>query len=292
MVNSKKTLYIALLLSVILHLIFGITIESYLRFLLKKAPLMGGEEQVFEILPYTPKDSNVAEKAPKTARFYGPKNLSPIIETAPKTDKFSSPKVLEELVAPQKPKEERHIVPPPPPPQPTPPTQSRQEPIKDKSSETKSSELTEKPLSGKKLPSIEKLIPKTPELIAKMPKEESINLNRGTVKEGKELIIATREYKYWSYLEKMKRKIELLWEYPEVAKRYGLSGSLKINFAVDRSGTVKDVILIQSSGYKFFDEAALKALRDASPFAPFPESWDIERLNIEGTFIYEIKVIR
>lgn len=282
--KSRKVLYFALLFSVILHVIFGITVETYLRFLLKKAPLIGEKEQFFEVLPFAPKESGILEKTPKNAKFYGPKNLSPVIETAPKVDKFSSPKVLEEIISPAKPKEEKPVLPnlPPPPPN------------ADITKETinKESAVSQRPFSEKKLPSIEKLIPKTPELIAKMPKEESINLNRGTVREGKELVIATKEYKYWSYLDKMKRKIELLWQYPEVARANGLSGSLKIAFAVDKSGRLKDIVLIESSGYKFFDDAALKALKDASPFAPFPDTWDVERLNIEGTFIYEIKVIR
>ncbi|GAB4440423.1 MAG: energy transducer TonB [bacterium] len=285
-VKSKKILYLALLLSVVLHIVFGITVESYLRFLLKKAPLTDGKEQYFEILPYAPKDSGVIEKAPKNARFYGPKNLSPSVETAPKAERFSTPRVIEQLLSPSKDITENRPITQPPSPPVLKPEAKKDAPTNEQAV------ITQKLQSEKRLPSLEKLIPKTPELIAKMPKEESINLNRGTVKDGKELVIATKEYKYWSYLDKMKRKIELLWQYPEEARINGISGSLKINFAVDKSGKLKDVVLVESSGYKFFDNAAMKALRDASPFAPFPDTWDIERLNIEGTFIYEIKVIR
>lgn len=284
--KSRKILYLAVLLSVILHIIFGITVESYLRFLLKKAPLTGENEQYFEILPYAPKESGFIEKAHKNARFYGPKNLSPSVETAPKADRFSAPGVIEQLLSPSKNITEDKPITQPPSPSTLKPEAKEESPLNEKAV------VTQKQLSEKRLPSLEKLIPKTPELIAKMPKEESINLNRGTVKEGKELVIATKEYKYWSYLDKMKRKIELLWQYPEEARINGISGSLKINFAVDKSGKLKDVVLVESSGYKFFDNAAMKALRDAAPFAPFPDTWDIERLNIEGTFIYEIKVIR
>ena len=285
--KSQKILYVAITLSVLLHILFGITIESYLRFLLKKAPLIGEESRYFEVLPYTPAKGAQVLQPPKNARFLGAKNIKPESETMPKLDKFATPRILQEIKPPVETKEQQKQSPLPQPPQ----IQEKQVTKRETVHESPVGEI-KKPSTEKKLPSLDSLIPKTPELIAKMPKEESINLNRGTVKEGKELVIATKEYKYWSYLDKMKRKIELLWQYPEVARVNGLSGSLKINFAVDKTGKLKDVVLLESSGYKFFDDAAMKALKDAAPFAPFPDTWDVERLNIEGTFIYEIKVIR
>lgn len=283
--KAKNILYIAIFVSLLLHILFGITVESYLRFLLKKAPLTGDQERYFEILPYTPGRGVETLKPPKNTRFLGAKNIKPDIETMPKNDIINAPKVLEQIISVPKQKQEQK--------ESLPQTEKKETPtdIKAHINDKSPSEL-KKTSEENKLPSFERLIPKTPELIAKMPKEESINLNRGTVKEGKQLMIATKEYKYWSYLDKMKRKIELLWQYPEIARANGLSGSLKISFAVDKNGKLKDVVLVESSGYKFFDDAAMKALRDASPFAPFPDTWDVERLNIDGTFIYEIKVIR
>ncbi len=290
--KSKNILYIAIFVSLLLHILFGITVESYLRFLLKKAPLTGEQEHYFEILPYTPDRGVETFKPPKDARFLGAKNIKPDVETMPKNDIINAPKVLEQIISvPKQNQEQKESLP-----------QTEKKEIstdikahineKSPSELKKTSEENKHTSKEDKLPSFERLIPKTPELIAKMPKEESINLNRGTVKEGKQLMIATKEYKYWSYLDKMKRKIELLWQYPEIARVNGLSGSLKISFAVDKNGKLKNVVLVESSGYKFFDDAAMKALRDASPFAPFPDTWDVERLNIDGTFIYEIKVIR
>ncbi len=287
--NSKKLLFFALLISVLLHVIFGITVESYLRLLLKKAHIGGERDRYFEVLPYSPKNLNVSPKAPKDARILGPSNFSPPFEEAPKIDKFLGEKFVEQVL-PKPPEKKEEIVEKQE--IPKQPVIAKTEPLDDNGRLKQDGHIVERPVTEKKLPPLEKLVPRTPELIAKMPKEENINLNRGTVKEGKELIIATKEYKYWSYLDKMKRKIELLWQYPEVAIARGLSGSLKINFSVDKSGRLKQVVLVESSGYKFFDDAAMKALRDSEPFAPFPDTWDIEKLNIEGTFIYELKVIR
>lgn len=270
------------------------TVESYLKFFLKKAPITG-DNKYFEILPYPPSDWKDVVKSPPKTGFLGPKNILPEKESVPKIKDFLSRRSMEnifpEAVQPKTTppvKEEKITI----------PEKKAHEEVRQKESvseikkESAKSIKQEAPLNTKKLPSLEQIIPKTPELIAKMPKEESININTGKVKEGKELLIATKEYKYWSYLDKMKRKIELLWQYPEVARINGLSGSLKINFSIDKTGKLKEVVLIESSGYKFFDDAAMKALRDASPFAPFPDTWDVEKLNIEGTFIYEIKVIR
>ena len=106
--------------------------------------------------------------------------------------------------------------------------------------------------------------------------------------QGKTLNLNTSELRYANYLINMKRRIELYWEYPEVASRSGWHGRLFINFTIKKDGTLGDITLAKSSGYPVLDDAAITALKLAAPFSAFPENFGIEQINIKGQFEYAI----
>jgi periplasmic protein TonB len=83
---------------------------------------------------------------------------------------------------------------------------------------------------------------------------------------------STREYKYASYLETWRRKVERIGNlnYPEEAKRLGLHGSLILQVAVRADGTVASVRVVHSSGFRVLDNAAVRIVKLAAPYAPFP----------------------
>ena len=90
----------------------------------------------------------------------------------------------------------------------------------------------------------------------------------------KQISAATREYKYASYMEAWRLKVERVGNlnYPEQAKRQRLYGALKLNVALNADGSINDIQLLGSSGHKILDEAAMSIVHLAAPFAPFPES--------------------
>lgn len=152
--------------------------------------------------------------------------------------------------------------------------------------------------AGKRAPAAQPRIlaePKRPSLfptderIAELSKRYEAEAPKGEV--GKTLSLNTSELRYQRYLIDMKRKIELHWDYPALASRNGWQGSLKINFRINRDGSVSDISLERSSGYPMLDDAAITALRLASPFAPFPANFTIEDLSIKGQFIYHLMVL-
>lgn len=100
--------------------------------------------------------------------------------------------------------------------------------------------------------------------------------------------LSTTEYKYISYFAKLKRQIEGVWGYPQESRMKGEQGQLYLVFTIKRNGELANVELLRSSGYARLDQEAMRAIRAASPFAPFPEAWgSLETLNIKATFIYE-----
>ncbi len=85
---------------------------------------------------------------------------------------------------------------------------------------------------------------------------------------------ATKEYRYAAYLDAWRRKVEQVGNlnYPEEARRQGLSGSLILDVALNPDGSVREISVVRSSGSPVLDQAAIRIVRLAAPFAPFPES--------------------
>jgi protein TonB len=83
---------------------------------------------------------------------------------------------------------------------------------------------------------------------------------------------STREFRYASYLGAWARKVERIGNlnYPQAAKDQNLYGSLILHVAVRRDGSVEAVRIVRSSGYDLLDQAAIKIVELAAPYAPFP----------------------
>ena len=59
--------------------------------------------------------------------------------------------------------------------------------------------------------------------------------------------------------------------YPDEAKRQRLYGNLILHVAVKKDGSVEQVRVLHSSGHKLLDDAAIRIVRLAAPYSPFPQ---------------------
>ena len=100
--------------------------------------------------------------------------------------------------------------------------------------------------------------------------------------------ISTQSSRYASYLHKVKRKIELVWEYPPLAGEMGIQGRLFVKFEIDRNGKLKMIKLLKSSGAKILDQEAIRAIKEAAPYPPFPKDFKISSIKIHACFDYII----
>lgn len=75
-----------------------------------------------------------------------------------------------------------------------------------------------------------------------------------------------------AYLHDWERRVESVGNqyYPEASIRYGIYGSLRLLVVVDHLGQLREARVLTSSGHAVLDEAALKIVRMAAPFSPFP----------------------
>src|SRR5512139_1225253 len=94
------------------------------------------------------------------------------------------------------------------------------------------------------------------------------------------------EIQYISYFASIKRKIELVWQYPYEAAVAGIEGELTVDFVIARNGKVESVALVRGSGHKVLDDEAIRSIRMAAPFDPIPAEYRIPSLQIRGRFLY------
>lgn len=104
--------------------------------------------------------------------------------------------------------------------------------------------------------------------------------------EAEVVSLDTRDFRYISYFATIKRRIELVWNYPEEAARAGIFGELMLRFTLLSDGRLEDVRLLRSSGSRLLDDEAVRAVKVANPYNPFPKRITKRRLQINAVFSY------
>lgn len=113
--------------------------------------------------------------------------------------------------------------------------------------------------------------------VARLEAEIDRSLSEYAKRPRKKFIGAkAKEYRFAQYVEDWRQKIERVGtlNYPDAA-RGKLYGSLLLYVAIRSDGSVVSAEIQRSSGQKILDEAALRIVELAGPFAPFPD--DIRR---------------
>jgi len=75
-----------------------------------------------------------------------------------------------------------------------------------------------------------------------------------------------------AYLLDWRQRLEAVGNkyYPQASVRYGLYGDLRMLVVIRQDGSLEDIQVLSSSGYAVLDEAAIKIVRMAAPYSPFP----------------------
>lgn len=116
------------------------------------------------------------------------------------------------------------------------------------------------------------LLEKRPDL-AMTPNDDGVELRmRGEAKHQLWIAADTRESDVAVYLDGWRRKIERVgtMNFPDVARREKLSGTPVIEVTIGSDGKLLQTVVRRSSGHAEIDEAAMRILKLAAPFDPFP----------------------
>ena len=84
--------------------------------------------------------------------------------------------------------------------------------------------------------------------------------------------VSTKSSEEAAYYNLWSQKIERIGteNFPKEAKQRKIFGSLRLSVSLRPDGSVAKTEITESSGHAILDEAALRTIRLASPFAPFP----------------------
>jgi protein TonB len=96
-----------------------------------------------------------------------------------------------------------------------------------------------------------------------------------------------RRPRFLSYLARLKQQVQSEWTYPEEARRVGMGGELVLVFTLNPAGALTHIQLVESSGFPLLDEEAMRAVKAAAPFDPFPPQMGEEPWNISAIFRYQ-----
>ncbi|MGH8213650.1 MAG: energy transducer TonB [Rhodanobacteraceae bacterium] len=109
---------------------------------------------------------------------------------------------------------------------------------------------------------------------AKRPRKKFISAN-------------TREYAYAAYMKAWVNRIERVGNlnYPDEARRRQLHGQLVLTVGLARDGRVKSIDIIQSSGHRVLDDAAIRIVHLSAPFPPIPHGRDIGKDKIDELYV-------
>jgi len=82
----------------------------------------------------------------------------------------------------------------------------------------------------------------------------------------------TKQYAFANYEEAWRKKIERIGtlNFPDEARRNKLSGDVRMAVTIYKDGSVKNVKITKYSGHKILDDAAVRIVKMAAPFAAFP----------------------
>jgi protein TonB len=100
----------------------------------------------------------------------------------------------------------------------------------------------------------------------------------------------TQEFRFARYIEDWRLKVERVGElnYPQTARDLKLYGSMVVTVSIKADGALEKVEINRASGQKILDDAALRIVRLAAPFSPFPAdiAKDTDILSITRTWTF------
>ena len=100
----------------------------------------------------------------------------------------------------------------------------------------------------------------------------------------------TREYRFTRYIEDWRAKIERVGEmnYPQAARDQKTYGSLLVGVSIRSDGSLEAAEIRRSSGSKVLDDAAIRIVQLAAPYAAFPPdiAKDTDVLSITRTWMF------
>jgi TonB family protein len=94
-------------------------------------------------------------------------------------------------------------------------------------------------------------------------------------------------FKFDYYLAMLQMKIQQNWNVPNglPVREEGVIATVK--FTIRRDGSITRVDVEESSGLRFFDQSALRAVVNSSPAPPLPRAYGEDKLGVHVNFVFK-----
>jgi protein TonB len=145
------------------------------------------------------------------------------------------------------------------------------------------------PTAAKETSQLPLLLEKRPDL-AVTPNDDGVELRmRGESLDRLWIAADTRESGVAVYLDSWRRKIERVGtiNFPDVARRQKLSGTPVIEVTIGSDGKLLQTVVRRGSGHPEIDEAAMRILKLAAPFDPFPGELGVKHDEIRIAYEWQ-----
>lgn len=90
------------------------------------------------------------------------------------------------------------------------------------------------------------------------------------------------------YLARIRSRIESRKHYPHRARRQRIEGTVVVRFVIGTDGRVDNVEIVESSRHRVLNEAALSAIRNASPFPRPPDGLSAGPMTLEVPIVFDL----
>ncbi|MFH1458425.1 MAG: TonB family protein [Candidatus Omnitrophota bacterium] len=90
-----------------------------------------------------------------------------------------------------------------------------------------------------------------------------------------------------NYIRLVQKKILSATYYPREAQDAGWEGRVKISLNIGFNGELKDITILESSGYNVLDDAAMEVVRTQAPYPPFPPQIDSQEIWVDMPIVYK-----
>lgn len=137
-------------------------------------------------------------------------------------------------------------------------------------------------------PDIEQLTSLTQDTRARYDKEIQRKY-RKDVEQGDTVRLDMEEDLLYSFFNRLRDNIYLVWQYPSEARQQRLEGTTLVEMVINsEGGTVRSVEVVESSGSDILDQEALEAVRKGGPYGDLPRAYEKDHIKVLANFRYTL----
>lgn len=91
-----------------------------------------------------------------------------------------------------------------------------------------------------------------------------------------------------AYFSRVRSHLERNKEYPALALRGRLEGTVTVRFTIRNDGSVGSAGIVKSSGYNLLDQSALRTVHISAPFPNPPETPGFRETSVSVPLVYKM----